>query len=129
MLAPDLMPELAKVVGGIVREREGKLLAMGGTHNHVHVLCIFHPKHAVSDVFRDIKAIASDWVHRKFPDLKNFAWQEGYSAFSVSQSSATRVRNYIASQAEHHRRQTFEEELAALLKRHGIEYDPRHAFD
>jgi REP element-mobilizing transposase RayT len=129
ILRPDILPQLIKVVGGIIRGRDGKLLAMNGTRNHVHLLTIFHPKHAISDMFRDFKAASSDWVHDTFPELRDFAWQSGYSAFSVSRSVAPKVEAYIAGQEEHHRKQTFEEELVALLKRHGIEYDPRYVFD
>ena len=53
-----------------------------------------------------------------------FAWQAGYAAFSVSASEYEAVKRYIANQAEHHRKQTFEEELVAMLKRAGIAYDP-----
>jgi len=129
MLNAPAMPELAKVIGGILRKRQGKLLALNGPDNHVHLLGIFHPKHALSDQFRDIKAISSRWVRERPGGPASFAWQTGYAAFSVSRSNAAQVESYIAGQAEHHRRQTFEEELVALLKRHGIDYDPRYTFD
>jgi REP element-mobilizing transposase RayT len=129
LITPNLMPELVKVVGGIIRQRDGKLLAMNGTENHVHLLSIFHPKHAFSDMFRDIKAISSDWVHEKFPEMQDFAWQTGYGVFSVSKSNATKVEDYITRQVEHHKRQTFEEELIALLERHEIGYDRKYVFD
>ena len=129
LLRPDLMPELVKVVGGIIRDRDGALLAMNGMRDHVHLLARFHPKYALSDMFRDIKAISCDWVHDRFVHLRDFAWQEGYSAFTVSKSNQARVEAYIAGQAEHHRRRTFEEELKMLLERHGIEYDPRYMLD
>jgi hypothetical protein len=34
-----------------------------------------------------------------------------------------------AAQEEHHRKVTFQEELLAFLKKHGIQYDPRFVFD
>ena len=129
LITPDLLPELVKVVGGIVRDLDGKLLALNGPANHVHLLAVCHPKHALSDVFRDIKSISTDWIHAKFPALKDFAWQTGYSAFSVSPSNAEKVKAYIAGQQKHHRKQTFEDELIALLECHGIEYDRRYVFD
>jgi len=63
------------------------------------------------------------------PAAKAFGWQAGYGAFSVSPSSVPRVVRYIEGQAEHHKRQTFEEEFLLLLERHGIEHDPRHVWD
>ena len=55
--------------------------------------------------------------------MKDFAWQDGYAAFSVSPSALPKVRQYIEGQAEHHRELSFDEELMALLAKHGIEYD------
>jgi putative transposase len=36
------------------------------------------------------------------------------------------VRQYIATQEEHHRRQTFQQELRELLEKHGGQYDPKY---
>jgi len=62
------------------------------------------------------------------PPRRGFAWQEGYGAFTVSESSAGSVCRYIQGQEEHHRGRSFEEEWIALLKRHGIEFDPANPF-
>jgi putative transposase len=60
--------------------------------------------------------------------VARFAWQEGYGAFSVSESSAKTVHRYIQNQEEHHRKQSFEAEWIGLLERHGIEFDPAKPF-
>ena len=129
LLRREIIPELARVVGGILRDRGGKLLAFNGTGDHVHLLAVLHPSHALADQFRDVKAISSRWIHERFPDLSGFAWQSGYGAFSVSKSAAEEVSAYVARKEEHHRTGTFEEEFTALLERHGIEYDPKYVFD
>jgi REP element-mobilizing transposase RayT len=129
ILRTEIIPELTRVVGGILRKRDGKLLALNGTADHVHLLAIFHPKHALADLFRDIKCVSSDWIHDTIRGMGEFAWQSGYSVFSVSKSKASEVEGYIARQRTHHQRRTFEDELIALLERHGIEYDPRYVFD
>ncbi len=129
MINPDISPRLVEFIGGIIRKRSGKLLAMNGPEDHVHLLGIFSPKTAVSDQIRDIKALSSGWIHDTFGDQKQFAWQEGYSAFSVSKSVAPKVVRYIENQQEHHKKLTFEDELIALLEKHGIEYDPKYVFD
>jgi hypothetical protein len=63
------------------------------------------------------------------PSFKNFHWQNGYGAFSVSQSAEAEVRRYIARQEEHHRTRTFQEEYRAFLQRYGIEFDERYVWD
>jgi REP element-mobilizing transposase RayT len=77
-------PGLTKIIGGIIHQRDGKLLAFNAVPDHVHALAILHPKHAISDMLRDIKSISSDWIHEQAPALIAFAWQSGYSAFTVS---------------------------------------------
>ena len=62
-------------------------------------------------------------------ESSEFAWQEGYAAFSVSCSQLDNVSSYIANQAAHHRRMSFEAEYLELLKGHGIEHDDRWALD
>jgi putative transposase len=38
------------------------------------------------------------------------------------------VKHYIRTQEAHHRNHTFEQEFVSLLKRYGVEYDPRFVF-
>ena len=83
----------------------------------------------VSDLMRTVKARSSRWIHESFPDLEQFAWQEGYSVFSVSKSQEDAVRGYLAGQAEHHKQEDFKSELLRLLRRHDIEFDERYVFD
>ena len=64
-----------------------------------------------------------------FPQFQAFAWQTGYGAFTVSYSSVEAVKTYIANQAEHHRKRTFQEEFVEFLRRHGIEYDERYLWE
>ena len=125
----DLRPRLFAYMGGIARQEIGQAIIIGGTDNHVHSLLIVRADVPVSEAMRKLKGLSSGWVHQTLPERSAFAWQSGYGAFSVSQSRAGEAEEYIRNQAEHHRRQTFEEEFIALLKRHGIEYDPRYVFD
>ncbi len=74
---------------------------------------------------RDLKRTSSAWAHETIGD-KQFEWQDGYGAFTVSASLLDTVRNYIARQEEHHRKKTFKEEYVELLKLSGVEYDDRY---
>ncbi|MBX2992412.1 MAG: IS200/IS605 family transposase [Bacteroidetes bacterium] len=129
VMTSDLRERLFPYIGGIFRELEGSALLINGVADHVHVLAFLPAKRALSDIMRDVKANSSGWVHKQFPQQKNFAWQTGYGAFSVSKSNLEVVKNYIANQEEHHRRKTFQEEYVGLLKKHGIEYDERYIWD
>ena len=116
-------------IGGILRGEEGCLLAAGCMPDHVHLLVGISKRMAVADALRIIKSKSSKWVHETIPACSEFAWQEGYGAFTVSYSSLDAVREYLANQAEHHRVRTFQEEFLAMLERHGIPYDPRYIWE
>jgi putative transposase len=91
----------------------------------VHLLVGLKATHCLSDVMRELKKASSVWVHEQIRQ-SDFAWQEGYAAFTVSPTSRSAVMGYIERQAEHHRREDFKTELINLLERAGIEYDPRY---
>ena len=96
--------------------------------DHVHLLVRMRPSISLSDFLRSVKANSSRWVHERSETPRRFGWQEGYAAFSVSESVAGDVCRYIQTQEEHHRRRSFEEEWVTLLKKHGIEFDPADPF-
>lgn len=125
LITPEIAARLYDYVGGIVRNLNGQLLAAGGTADHLHLLVAIHPQTGVAELVRVIKANASKWV-RETLQVTDFAWQTGYGAFTVSHSNREDLRRYIDTQVEHHRRVSFEEELVAFLKRHGVAYDPRY---
>ena len=104
-------------------------MIVNGMADHVHMLAVLPATLAVADAMRLVKTNSSRWVHEKWPQHRRFGWQRGYSAFTVSESNRNSVIRYIANQEEHHRKTTFEEELIALLEKHGIEYDPRYVWD
>jgi len=128
MIGKEWQPRLYGYTGGIVRNLKCVLLAAGGMPDHVHYLVGMHQSVAPADLLRTIKANSSAWVHETI-GLPSFAWQEGYGAFAVSKSSLEAAKNYINTQEEHHRTQTFKEELIKLLDKHEIPYDPRYVFD
>ena len=129
LISEDIRDRLFQYIGGIIRDDGGKLLAAGGMPDHVHLLADIGKQHSVVDAIRDIKANSSGWIHKTFPQFQSFAWQTGYGAFTVSYSSVEAVKNYIANQAEHHRKRTFQEEFVEFLQRHGIEYDDRYLWE
>ncbi len=127
-IGDDVAARLHPFLGGMVRQIDGVALAVDGAADHVHVVASLTAKLALMDVLRDLKANSSRWVHENFADLPDFEWQDGYSAFSVSNSVLPKVIEYVQGQREHHRKMSFQEELIALLKRHGVKYDERYIF-
>jgi REP element-mobilizing transposase RayT len=117
-----------KYIGGILRNHKGCLLTGSGIANHLHLAASLHPQSNLSETVQAIKGNTSKWLHENYPELKLFRWQEGYSAFSVSQSALDTVIAYIHNQPTHHKKMTFEEELISLLKKHKIDFKPEYVF-
>ncbi|MBI5865147.1 MAG: IS200/IS605 family transposase [Planctomycetes bacterium] len=128
-MAADVAERLYAYMGGIVRAEKGVLYHIGGVEDHVHLYLRWRPDSSVSDLLRTVKARSSKWMHDTFPNLGAFAWQEGYSVFSVSKSQEEAVKKYIAGQAEHHKKEDFKSELLRMLRAHGVEFDEKYVFD
>ena len=130
---PWINDECAKhlypLIGGIIRKEGGALLERGGIADHLHLYIRWRPDESISNLMRVVKSRSSAWIHETYPKLAEFAWQEGYAAFTVSKSNEEAVKHYIANQEEHHRNFDFKAELQKLLQAHQIEYDERYAFD
>jgi REP element-mobilizing transposase RayT len=109
--------------GGAIRAEGGIALIVNGTGDHVHILAKLRQDKALSKLLGEIKANSSGWISRTFPETAGFAWQEGYGAFTVSESQVMKVRRYIEKQEEHHRRVSFLDEFKALLEAHGLKFD------
>jgi len=73
-----------------------------------------------------LKSNSSSWMKQQ---ENKFSWQEGYASFSVSASNIPAVKRYVLNQESHHRTMTYEDELLTLLRKHGIEFDPKEIFD
>ncbi len=96
-----------------------------GVADHFHLLVGQMPVVSSSKVANLLKGESSHWINSNDFIPQKFAWQEGFSVFSVSHSMVNKVRNYIMNQEEHHRTITFEEEVKIFLKAHDIEISLR----
>ena len=86
-----------------VAQRKGVIaLAVGGARDHIHVYVSLSARTSVASLVDALKANSSRWIHETFPRLKVFAWQKGYSAFSVCRRCERRVIKYIRNQEAHH---------------------------
>lgn len=124
-IKPDREARLYGFLGSVLKRRNCRLLSGDGDEDHVHLLASLARDVAPAEILRVLKSTSSGWFKEAFQE-RFFGWQEGYAAFTVSHSQLPAVTQYIKNQKSHHRRISFEEELAELLDRHGIEYDPKY---
>jgi len=125
LIAKEWRDRLHAYMGGLIRQLEAIPLAVGGIEDHAHNLMGFKATHRICDLVRDLKQGSSQWVHETL-GLKEFAWQEGYGAFTVSPDRVEPVKQYILHQEEHHGRMTFQEEYRRLLEESGTPFDERY---
>jgi REP element-mobilizing transposase RayT len=116
-------------MGGILKAYESRLLDAGGTSDHVHLLVSQSKNFAMAKLLKELKQGSSLWIKTVDRQFRDFQWQEGYAAFSISQREAPMLKRYIANQKEHHRKQTFKEELLQFLDEYGIDYDERYLWN
>jgi len=129
LISENVQQYLYSYIGGIVRGEGGTLLEIGGISDHVHLLTKLKPTKSVSEMLNRIKSKSSKWMNEEKMKIRKFGWQDGYGAFSVSESQIVSVRRYVRSQEQHHRRQSFQDEFRALLEKQGIEYEERYLWD
>jgi len=116
-------------MGGMSKTLDCPPLIVGGVEDHVHLLCRFARTITQAEWVKELKRISNGWLKEHGRDYADFEWQGGYADFSVSQSNLEQVKQYIASQEEHHRKTTFQDELRTLLRKHEIQFDERYVWD
>ena len=120
--------ELYKYIAGVIANKNQKLMIINGIPNHVHLLVGTKPNCNLSDLVKDIKANSSKWINEKQFLNRKFEWQNGFGAFTVSQSGVNAVIRYIKNQEKHHQRTTFRQEYIEFLNAYQINYKPEYIF-
>ncbi len=103
-------------------------MRVGGINDHAHILFCLTKDVSISHVVEEAKRNSSRWIKTIDKHYADFAWQNGYAAFSVSQSVVDKTLEYIKNQREHHKKLSFQDEYRMFLKTYGIEYDEKYVF-
>ncbi|MBI1831229.1 MAG: transposase [Planctomycetes bacterium] len=127
-IPPTVRDRLFAYQAGIFKEWESPALIIGGVEDHVHALFLLSKNHPLKKIVEEVKKGSSKWMKRETGNV-DFHWQNGYAAFSVSQSNEGQVKTYIQNQGEHHRKMSFQDELRALLQRHSVEFHEQYVWD
>lgn len=128
-LAPEWRERLYDYIAAIVQDRGNKMLAIGGTDNHVHIFFGMNPEETISSLMLAVKRDSSRWIRKEVLTDGNFHWQSGYGAFTYSKSQLPKVINYIQQQEKHHARKSFREEYLEMLRKAEVKFDERYIFE
>lgn len=129
LITPEIEPELFAYMGGILKNNSSRLIDAGGASDHVHLIISQSKNVALSTLMKYLKKDSSVWIKTKSSTFRDFHWQDGYGAFSISKTDLPALRRYLNNQREHHKKRSFREELLQLLDEYGIEYDERYLWD
>jgi putative transposase len=125
----DLREEMHRYLGGTCNALDCPVLSVGGVADHVHVLCGLGRAITIADVVKDLKRESSKWAKDRPGQSSDFQWQSGYGAFSISPGHVKALIKYIDGQEEHHRAESFQDELRKILRKYGVEWDERYLWD
>jgi putative transposase len=123
LIKPEDEKELYAYIGGVLKISKSIPIAINGSENHIHVLCVMSKNISLSKLLEDIKGDSSRWIKTLGPHYREFTWQGGYAGYSVSQSKVDIVKKYIENQKIHHQSQTFKEEYIQFLNENKVDYN------
>ncbi len=123
------LPQVFAYIGGILKGEGSVPITVGGVSDHIHLLSNLPKDKTVSEWVRVTKAKSSKWIKTLSPYYSNFAWQNGYGAFSVSPSILDKTINYIKDQARHYQMKSYQDEYKAMLEAYHIQYDEKYIFN
>ncbi len=129
LVEAGIRKEMHAYLASILKAYDAPALIVGGTADHVHLLCSLPRTATIAKVIGEAKRNSSKWVKKKGGDLELFQWQNGYGAFSVSFSKTDEVREYISNQMTHHEKMSFQEEYRLFLKKHALDFDEAYVWD
>jgi putative transposase len=122
----DTETELYAYIGGILKNLRSIPIKIGGTTDHLHMLCTLPKTMCPADLVEEVKKSTSKWLKTKGSGYRNFYWQDGYGGFSVSSHDINIITNYISNQKEHHKKISFMDEYRQLLKEYGIAFEEKY---
>lgn len=129
LIKNQVKESLFEYLGGICKGLACNPLKIGGYTDHVHVLCLLSKKITQIKLLEELKKQSSKWIKTKGKEYANFYWQDGYGIFSVNPQEVDKVVYYIMNQHEHHKKQSFKNELRALLNKYKVEYNESYFWD
>lgn len=128
-LVENIRSDLYAYMATVLKNMNCPVIQIGGTTDHVHVLNVLSKNMSMAQLIEGIKKPTSKWLKTKGMAYGKFHWQNGYGAFSVSQSHVDKVKQYIANQEEHHRQVSFEDEFRSFLDKYQMPYDEKYVWD
>ena len=125
----DFRAEVHAYLGSVSNQLDCPPIVIGGVEDHVHVVARLGRTISQAEWVKEIKRVSNSWIKKRDPELCDFKWQSGYGVFSVSASRLDAVKRYVLGQEEHHRHESFQDELRNFLREYEIEWDEKYVWE
>ena len=102
LIKPELEAQVYACMAQKCEEQRCKLIAIGGTANHIHALVRIRALSCAMDIVKNMKGTSSHLMTHVLKPNQFFKWQGTYGVRSVDLSGVETVRAYIRNQKEHH---------------------------
>ena len=122
-------PDLYSYMVGIAKSHKTFVHEIGGVEDHIHTLISLPRTLTISQLVEEIKKTSSKWIKYQGSNYANFAWQNGYGAFSIGQSNYDALQKYIQNQKVHHKNKSFQDEYRELLNKYRVPFDEKYVWD
>jgi putative transposase len=126
LIRDGIRERLHAYIVGVLENQQSPSLRTNSVEDHIHILFVLSKNMALAKVVQEVKQSSSKWVKEQDDDYRSFAWQNGYAAFSVSESQRVAVGDYIEKQPQHHAKVSFQDELRQFFGKHGVKYDEQY---
>ncbi len=117
------LQSLHAYMAGVCRHHSAEAYQVGGTEDHIHIACRLPRTVTVAKLVEEVKKASSKWMKIGEECVPTFHWQDGYGAFSISQSHLPKLIHYIENQERHHQTQNYENELREICAKYEVEPD------
>ncbi len=128
LIGNDWKERLHQYITGIFQENNHKMLQINSMPDHIHIFIGMRPHQSISALIQNVKTKSCEWINQQDICRHNFAWQEGYGAFSYAKSQVPDVIRYIQNQEKHHQKESFLDEYRKFLRLFEIEWDEQYIF-
>ena len=121
-IGPDI--NLYKFIWGLTKNKRIVLFQINGMPDHLHLFVSLPPDLALSEFVKELKTSTNNWLRENknlFPYFHG--WSVGYAGLSYGESEKESVIQYIKRQKEHHRQESFQDELKRVLSQNGFDID------
>lgn len=126
-LKDEFRGRLHSYIGGSLGKLDSPPIKINSVEDHMHILFRLSKNYSLAKIVEEVKKQSSKQIKQFNGGSKKFSWQDGYAAFSVSNSKVKTVSNYVENQKEHHTRLSFTEEVVEFIKNYDVvEYDEKY---